>query len=270
MHGIMSGKDGMNNMIRFLKDVIPDLYVLNCEVGNGYNDTLFLDMYSSVQDLTNCIVNDPNVADGFISLGFSQGGYLLRSYLENRTASQPKVLRFITLSSPLAGYFCGVHAPCGELPTLPAIINSLINDLEYTDFIQNLVTASSYWRNPYQIPEYLSYGPHLSLLDNEHSFNQQYKTNFLEPDKFVLFGSENDGVISPWESAWFGFFNDGNDQNVLQMEERGVYERDLFGLKTLNSQGRIVRIRSGMDHVSNVENEAFVKEQVAPWVKMDV
>ncbi|CAL5978174.1 Palmitoyl-protein_thioesterase [Hexamita inflata] len=37
MHGIMSGKDGMNNMIRFLKDVIPDLYVLNCEVGNGYN-----------------------------------------------------------------------------------------------------------------------------------------------------------------------------------------------------------------------------------------
>ncbi|CAL6028373.1 Palmitoyl-protein_thioesterase [Hexamita inflata] len=54
------------------------------------------------------------------------------------------------------------------------------------------------------------------------------------------------------------------------MEERDIYQEDLFGLKTLNEQGRIVRIRSGLDHVTYLKDETFIKEQVAPWVKMDV
>ncbi|CAL6009379.1 Palmitoyl-protein_thioesterase [Hexamita inflata] len=270
MHGIMDTKESMNNIIQYLKDITPDLYVLNCEVGNGYMDSIFMDVYSAVKEVTNCIVNDPNLKDGFIILGYSQGGYLLRSYLENRTDSQPKVLRFITLTSPLAGYFCGVKSACAMIPGLPDFVNDLIADFEYTDFVQNLITGAGYWRNPYQLPAYLNYQTHLSLLDNQAVFNQQYKKNFLEPDKFILFASENDGVISPWQSAWFGFFENENDAVVQKMEERDIYQEDLFGLKTLNEQGRIVRIRSGLDHFSYLKDEAFIKEQVAPWVKMDV
>ncbi|CAL6028467.1 Palmitoyl-protein_thioesterase [Hexamita inflata] len=132
-----------------------------------------------IKEVTNCIVNYPNQKDGFIILGYSQGGYLLRSYLENRTASQPKVLRFITLTSPLAGYFCGVKSACAMIPGLPDFVNELIADFEYTDFVQNLTTGAGYWRNPYQLPAYLDYQTHLSLLDNQAVFNYILRTRRL-------------------------------------------------------------------------------------------
>ncbi|CAL5978332.1 Palmitoyl-protein_thioesterase [Hexamita inflata] len=269
MHGIMQSKESMNTMVAYLKEVIPDLYINNCEVGNGYNDSLFLDIYSSVRDLTSCIVNDPNLRDGFIAVGLSQGGYLLRSYIENRTPDMPAVLRFITMSSPLAGYYCGVTQVCGELPVFPHFINSLIDDLEYTDFIQNLVAGAGYWRNPYQLQQYLAYGPHLAHMDNQIDFKQSRLSNFIQPDKFILFGSENDGIIVPWQSAWFGFYENGDDKKVLPMEERDVYLNDLFGLKQLNEQGRIFRIRSGIGHHQYAGDEEFIKGQLAPWIVMD-
>ncbi|CAL6064724.1 Palmitoyl-protein_thioesterase [Hexamita inflata] len=270
MHGFTENKDAMNFLDQYLKEVIPNLYVLNCEVGNGKHDSLFMDTYSSVKELTKCIVNDPNLKDGFISLGLSQGGYLLRGYLQTRTETMPKVLRFITLASPLGGFYCGVTQACGEYPTLPHFLNELIDDLEYTEFIQNLLTAAGYWRNPYKLDEYLDYGTHLAHMNNEVNFNQTLKDNFMQPDKFILFGSDNDGLITPWQSTWFGYYNDGDDKVVIPMEERDIYKKDLFGLKTLNEQGRIHRINSGMNHHKQKLDEKFIKEQLAPWVQMDM
>ncbi|CAL6009237.1 Palmitoyl-protein_thioesterase [Hexamita inflata] len=151
MHGFMTDKSDLDDLSAYLTEMIPDLYVLNCEVGNGYNDSIFMDIYSSVAELTKCIVNDPH-----LNLDF---------------------------------------------------INSLIGDLEYTDFVQNLLTGASYWNDPYKHNAYLAYKTHLSYLNNEVEINSNYKSNFLEPDLYVLFGSPNDNIIVPWESAWFGFFN---------------------------------------------------------------
>ncbi|CAL6005713.1 Palmitoyl-protein_thioesterase [Hexamita inflata] len=268
MHGITDSKQGLADFEKYLKDSIPNLYVLNCEVGNGYWDSLFMDMPSQIKELTNCIVNDVNLKNGFIALAHSQGGFLMRAYLETKSADMPKILRFITLSSPLAGFFCGVTSKCGKFPVLPDFMNAIIDDLEYTDFIQNLLGPAAYWRNPYKLQQYLDYSPLLSHLDNEKSINANYKSNFLEPDLYVLFGSKNDEVIQPHESAWFGFF-DSTDETVLQMEEREIYQNDNFGLKTLNTQNRIIRIETGMKHRENIENETFVKENVVPWVKME-
>ncbi|CAL5995934.1 Palmitoyl-protein_thioesterase [Hexamita inflata] len=269
MHGITHGNEEMSQIMAILQAQIPNLYVLNCEVGNGQTDSIILNIYLSVKELTKCIVNDPNLKDGFISLGFSQGGYLLRGYLQTRTETMPKVLRFITLSSPLGGFYCGKTTLCGGIQ-LPNFINNFIEDIEYTNVFQDIITGAGYWRNPYKLDEYLDYGTHLAHMNNEVDFNQTLKDNFMQPDKFVLFGSENDGVISPWQSAWFGFFNDGDDTAVIPMEERDIYKKDLFGLKTLNEQGRIIRIRSGLQHGQYRSDEVFIKSELIPWVLMDV
>ena len=90
----------------------------------------------------------------------------------------------------------------------------------------------------------------LPELDNvrETENSALYKKNFQSVDKFVLFGSDADGAISPWQSAWFGVWKENTDSEVVNMEDRPEYKQDLFGLKTMNEAGRIELINSHIDH----------------------
>ena len=42
MHGLMDSKEEMINISTWIEDLIPDAYVLNCEVGNGKESTFFM------------------------------------------------------------------------------------------------------------------------------------------------------------------------------------------------------------------------------------
>lgn len=77
-------------------------------------------------------------------------------------------------------------------------------EIAYNDFMQNNVGSSNYWRDPYHEDIYLNRAADLPLLDNLRDYDEQRKLNFLSVDQYVLFGSPNDGVISPWKSAFFG------------------------------------------------------------------
>lgn len=44
-------------------------------------------------------------------------------------------------------------------------------------------------------------------------------------------------VISPWQSAHFGFFN--QNETVDDMREREIYSDDSIGLKALDKQGKL-------------------------------
>lgn len=53
----------------------------------------------------------------------------------------------------------------------------------------------------------------------------------------MLIGGPHDGVISPWQSAHFGFF-DQND-TVVELREREIYSDDAIGLKALDKLGKL-------------------------------
>ena len=89
----------------------------------------------------------------------------------------------------------------------------------------------------------------------------------MSVDLIVLFGSARDGVISPWQSAWFGTWG-ANDSYVVSMEEREEYQKDLFGLKTMNEEGRVIRIESGMKHREYRTNETFFVQNVIPYLNV--
>ena len=61
------------------------------------------------------------------------------------------------------------------------------------------------------------------MLDNQRDYDEQRKQNILGLDKMILFGSPNDGIISPWQSAWFGVWQEGGDSEVVEMEDRDIY-----------------------------------------------
>lgn len=54
----------------------------------------------------------------------------------------------------------------------------------------------------------------------------------------VLVGGPDDGVITPWQSSHFGFFNQNED--VINIFDRPIYLNDSIGLKTLNESQRLV------------------------------
>ena len=107
MHGITDSAVDMEPLCEWIRKALPNVYVKNCEVGNGGHNSLDMRIDHQIELLRDCINSDPMLANGFIGLAHSQGGFLLRSYLELYNHSHYKMLRLVTLSSPLGGYFVG-------------------------------------------------------------------------------------------------------------------------------------------------------------------
>ena len=134
------------------------------------------------------------------------------------------MLRLVTLSSPLGGFYCGRNSSCYTWGPLANFTNNFAADIIYTTFIQDLIGPTNYWRDPYNLKDYQEICYDLPDLDNTRNYNEQQKKNFLSIDKLVLFGSPKDGAITPWQSAWFGVWADNSDLNTVAMEDRDVYK----------------------------------------------
>ena len=98
------------------------------------------------------------------------------------------------------------------------------------------------------VDSYRRTSKYLPYLNNEttdpsHFANSfQWKNNFLRVKKLVLIGGPADGTINPWQSAHFGYWRDCDRSLsvIVPMRDQEVYLNDNFGLKTLDSQGRLI------------------------------
>lgn len=89
----------------------------------------------------------------------------------------------------------------------------------------------------------------MPVLDNENVINKTYRDNIESLDYFIMVGNEKDGMITPWQSVFFGFHPPGNDSAVLDLTERDIYKNDWIGLKTLDEAKKLIRITSpGIKH----------------------
>ena len=105
---------------------------------------------------------------------------------------------------------------------------------------QDLATCG-WWKDPRpgRYEEYLQQSEILPYINNEveHPCVERYKQNFLSVEKMVMIGSPADGVITPWESTQFGFYNEQVD--IVGMRKHSLYKNDSFGLKSLDERGGI-------------------------------
>jgi len=61
----------------------------------------------------------------------------------------------------------------------------------------------------------------------------------------IMFNS--DEIIFPKESEWFGQLDP--QKKLVPMEETDLYTKNLFGLKTLDEQGRIFKVSKNGSHL---------------------
>ncbi|KAB0400295.1 hypothetical protein E2I00_011756, partial [Balaenoptera physalus] len=125
----------------------------------------------------------------------------------------------------------------------------------------------NYWHDPHHDDLYLNASSFLALINGErdHPNATAWRKNFLRVGRLVLIGGPDDGVITPWQSSFFGFY-DANE-TVLEMEEQLVYLRDSFGLKTLLARGAIVRCPvAGISHTAWHSNRTLYETCIEPWL----
>lgn len=55
--------------------------------------------------------------------------------------------------------------------------------------------------------------------------NQTYKQNLMSLENFVMVKFLLDGMVQPIESEWFGFYEEGQDVNVVSLRDSDLYKQ---------------------------------------------
>lgn len=235
LHGFMvkCENEDMVDLIKFFKEKTGQ-YARCIESGGGGVDmsTSFEDQAKKACEL---ISLDSEYANDFTIVSISQGGVLAR-YIIEKCQMRGKVKRFIAIGGPLAGThqlpFCLRGVVCH-------LLNSFADWFCYKGYTQKTFGPSGYFRASNHLDNYLKSKSVLvkvnNLIDNE--YDATAKTRFLELEKLVLIQYKRDRMITPRQSAHFGELDEKH--NVVDMKDTEIYKKDLFGLKTLDEQGKI-------------------------------
>ncbi|XP_069775668.1 lysosomal thioesterase PPT2 isoform X2 [Narcine bancroftii] len=155
-----------------------------------------------------------NAANGVHMICYSQGGLICRGILSTMPAHNVHTL--VSLSSPMLGQY-------GDTDYLkwlfPKYVKSNLYHVCYTQIGQR-VSICNYWNDPHHHDLYLNTSNYLALLNNErmNPNASEWKKNFLRLQHLVLIGGPDDGVITPWQSSHFGFYNE--NETVVEMRRQ--------------------------------------------------
>ncbi|OAA43914.1 palmitoyl-protein thioesterase precursor [Beauveria brongniartii RCEF 3172] len=177
------------------------------------------------------------------ALGFSQGGQFLRAYVERCNA--PPVRSLVTFGSQHNGI--AEFRACAASDFLCRGAMALLRFNTWSSFVQSRLVPAQYFRDPADLPAYLEGSRFLADVNNEREAkNARYKENLASLTKFVMFLFEDDTMVHPRESSWFGEVN-GTDK--LPLRERQLYKEDWLGLRTLDEKGGLVFRSITADHM---------------------
>lgn len=104
-------------------------------------------------------------------------------------------------------------------------------------------------------------------MNNERNTTKSgtFKQGITKLKRMVLIGSPEDGVITPWQSSHFGYY-DAN-QTVIDMHNRSIYTDDSIGLKTLDESGRLTLITvPNVPHYEWHKNVSIVDDFLLPYL----
>ncbi|KAK6251078.1 hypothetical protein SCA6_005083 [Theobroma cacao] len=203
------------------------------------------------------------LSKGYNIVGLSQGNLIGRGVVEFCEGGPP-VKNFISLGGPHAGTasvpLCGSGFLC-------LIADKLIKSEIYTDYIQAHLAPSGYLKLPNDIVHYLEKCRFLPKLNNElpGERNSTYKERFTRLQNLVLIMFEQDNVLIPRETSWFGYYPNGGFKPVIRPQETKLYTEDWIGLKTLDDAGRVHYISVSGGHLGISRKD--MKKHVVPYLK---
>jgi len=246
MHGLLAGSDTMDYAKSWIEADYPGIYVKNVEICGeltcGILPSLFLDLNLQIEQFAQIVANDTKLKNGFNLIGWSQGGIITRGYIERY--NNPPVYNWISWAGPHGGQY-GVPSvnywcPDAECPWLLELFDDVMNGSWTERFIQDHISFSTYWKDPFAYSTYLNVSTVLADINNERPIkNATYKKNMLSLNTALLIYSTTDSIVIPNTSPWFQHYKVGQDTQVVSLKDTDQYRGDWLGLQTLDRQNKL-------------------------------
>ncbi|XP_046995486.1 palmitoyl-protein thioesterase 1 [Schistocerca americana] len=241
-----------------IEDTFPGVYVKSIKIGaNIIEDTengFFLNANVQIEEVCSQLANDSKLADGYNAIGFSQGAQFLRAVAQR--CPSPPMINLVSLGGQHQGVYglpnCGypAHKWCDY-------IRKILNVGAYWSWVQRELVQAEYWHDPLNEEEYRQRSIFLADINNERQLNETYRTNLLKLKNLILVRFNNDTIVEPRETEWFGFYRPGQAKEVYSLRESPLYIEDRIGLKQMDKEGRLKLIAIDGNHLQFSE-EWFV------------
>jgi len=232
----------------------PDL---DSDTNNGF----FMTMNDNVDVFAKAIKNNTKLAGGFNAVGFSQGNSIIRGYIQKY--NDPPVDTFLSVHGTVVGVASFPKCnPSGLIgPVCKLISELLVGPIAYTEFSQKRLFQADYFRDPKQINS-ASYrkNSELAQWNNEGAtVDPTINTNFAKVKKWAMVKAMKDSMVYPNDGEWWGAFA-ADGKTRLAMNQTEWYQKDLFGLKTADEEGKIHYESTTGDHLQ------FTAAELYGWV----
>ncbi|XP_057808362.1 uncharacterized protein LOC131022841 isoform X2 [Salvia miltiorrhiza] len=204
------------------------------------------------------------LSGGYNVIGLSQGNLVGRGVIELCDGGPP-VRNFISLAGPHAGI---AAIPLCKSAWFCILVDFLIELAIYSNYVQEHLAPSNYIKIPTDLDAYESGCKFLPVINNEFHKNSTYKKRFSSLENLVLIKFENDAILVPKETSWFGYFPDGSWDPILPAQETTLYTEDWIGLKSLDEAGRVKFVNVSGSHLEVSYGE--MKDYILPYLLENV
>eukprot|EP00095_Tigriopus_kingsejongensis_P009112 maker-scaffold150_size309978-snap-gene-2.11 protein:Tk09112 transcript:maker-scaffold150_size309978-snap-gene-2.11-mRNA-1 annotation:"hypothetical protein BRAFLDRAFT_128749" len=246
----------------------PGTYVHSLKIGsNVIDDTIngFLKpVNDQVDEVCRYIAEDPELAEGYHAVGFSQGGQFLRAVAQR--CPNPPMKNLITLGAQHQGVFGFPRCP-GESIELCNIMRELLSYGAYNDYVQSVLVQAQYWHDPLHYETYVEKSQFIAEINNEGPVkNVSYAENLAKLETFVMVKFAEDKMVEPRASQHFEFYRPGSEVDILPLLESPLYTENWIGLQDLNERGDLVFLTiPEVDHMQ-IPTDWFMSNIVAQYL----
>ncbi|KAL7630794.1 UNVERIFIED_CONTAM: hypothetical protein RMT77_001715 [Armadillidium vulgare] len=258
IHGLFGKNSSLQEMEELIKEKHPGTKVYNIHLFNGHKS--FANLWNQIEGFYKEMLPVMNESENGVNLvGYSQGGLIARGIAQ--TKNDHKIHNLITISAPLAGHYGNFYLANMGMTKETAYFMVYLNKMFKS------YSVAQYWNDPHQRKHYLKHCEFLPYINNEIEGKEkkEYAKNFARLNKLVMIGGPDDGIVSPWQSSRFSFYDE--KENVVDFRKRDIYTKDLFGLKTLDINNKIQTYeRKGIGHYEWPKKEDVITDFVLPWL----
>ncbi|KAM9319506.1 palmitoyl-protein thioesterase 1 [Gastrophryne carolinensis] len=255
----------MGYVKKMVEQQVPGIYVLSLEIGGNMaedmENSFFLNANTQVEMVCKQLANDPNLQQGYNSMGFSQGGQFLRAVAQR--CPSPPMKNLISFGGQHQGVYGFPRCP-GEKSHICDWIRKALNLGVYTKAIQDYLVQAEYWHDPLNEEEYRNSSIFLADINQERVINESYRTNLQALNKFVMVKFLKDSMVAPADSEWFGFYKPGQSKETVRLQETTLYTEDRLGLKEMDKAGKLIFLGADGDHLQF--SEEWFKQNILPFL----